>query len=349
MKPEDTLIEGIIKDGKIDLDSWPLIRKTFLERIDHIANHSFPINPVPTASNNAEKQAREQEKKGTVVEPSTTDDSAMDITDSTEPTPVPSVPTESPAGSLAPGILDTIASIKETLSTTFSSAPPYTVQRLAELIQKPNEHYRSLPKFLRAVQRVISVSSATDQFPLPSSTELPVTGMLNVLGSDESLGGALLTPISWLRHDSLSTDGEYETRMNGVTQGELLRQEQEQGSQTATASNGDTNEERLQVHAQGPPTLGPEDLGPQPPGVAFPDLRELPSNSAPGTQGKRDEMIDVTMTDDASPKTPQLPSENDDMMDVDNDKVTEGKEPSSTEVVQEPHSAEETTAGNTSA
>jgi len=215
---------------------------------------------------------------------------------------------------LSPDIVIMIATIKETLTTTFSTAPPHTVQRLAELFQKPNEHYRSLPKFLRAVQRVISVSSTTDQFPLPSAMEHPTAGMLNALGSDESLGGALLTPISWLRNDAASTDSESDTKMNGVSQGELLRQEQEVG----------------QVHAQGPSKLGPEDLGPQPPGVVFPDLDDAPPETAlePESQAKQDEMVDTPMTGDegttgASQDAPEI----EDKMDVD-DAATEGKESS---------------------
>jgi len=65
---------------------------------------------------------------------------------------------------------------------------------------------------LRALDRVVAVSSPTTIFPLPQA-ELPKTsGLLNGatsthsattnpasgLGSDESLGGALLTPIPWL-------------------------------------------------------------------------------------------------------------------------------------------------------
>jgi len=218
-----------------------------------------------------------------------------------------------------------IASIKETLTTTFSTTPPHTVQRLAELFQKPNEHYRSLPKFLRAVQRVISVSSTTDQFPLPSTVEHPTTGMLNALGSDESLGGALLTPISWLRNDAVSTDSESDTKMNGVSQGELLRQEQELGIQGSSSTLDGEHDDKQQVHAQGPPKLGPEDLGPQPPGVVFPDLDDAPALE-PETQAKQDEMMDTPMTgDEGATEAPQDAPENEDKMDVD-DAAAEGKE-----------------------
>lgn len=92
----------------------------------------------------------------------------------------------------------------------FTSKPPHTIQRLAELILRPNSHYRTLPAYLRAVDRVVSVTSSADIFPsqMHASANQP-NGLLNgvsggfdisnhVHGSDESLGGALLTPIPWL-------------------------------------------------------------------------------------------------------------------------------------------------------
>jgi hypothetical protein len=88
------------------------------------------------------------------------------------------------------------------------------------------------------------------------------------LGSDESLGGALLSPIPWLTSPPL-TDGTREPGgANGVGQGELLRQEQELNIVSAAQIGG---EEGGVPHAEGPPALGPEDVGPQPEGTVFPD------------------------------------------------------------------------------
>lgn len=128
-----------------------------------------------------------------------------------------------------------LASITNTIRTSFSSRPPHTVQRLAELIIHPNNHYRTLPSYLRALDRVVSVSSSADVFPLSDQPAL-VNGVTNgelgggilwkndanghekardnELGSDESLGGALLTPIPWLRDIHHSEKGD--TDLNGV-------------------------------------------------------------------------------------------------------------------------------------
>lgn len=109
-------------------------------------------------------------------------------------------------------------SIKSTLRSLFSSKPPHTIQRLSELILYPNMHYRTLPAYLRAVDRVVSVTSSAEIFPLQvqASTSQPngvtngggSSGLLfdHTPGSDESLGGALLTPIPWLNAASFEEE-----------------------------------------------------------------------------------------------------------------------------------------------
>ena len=156
-----------------------------------------------------------------------------------------------------------------------------------------------------------------------SSSTPPTSG----LGSDESLGGALLTPITWLSKSNAGTrsplEGEVKTestemidgpngpggvetvsvsvngipsatraegpvsmpgdingaaaslRMEGgVTQGELLRQEQRAGVVPVSqleGNRGDSDglgEEDETPHARGPEEIGMEDMGPQGAGSA---------------------------------------------------------------------------------
>lgn len=199
----------------------------------------------------------------------------------------------------------------------FADRPPHTIQRLAELILTPNKHYKTLPAWLRAVDRAVSVTSSADIFPLPQAQSLPhgvlgtalTNGVANGvgngngiggtgtlwtntdlrdagLGSDESLGGALLTPIPWLKNGEIagttsprSDPSEPGARSNNalvperedgaVTQGELIRMEQEAGivpvSQTNMA-DGDVDVEgegtrEAVPHARGPDVVGVEDMG----------------------------------------------------------------------------------------
>jgi hypothetical protein len=240
-------------------------------------------------------------------------------------------------------------SITETLTTYFSVYPPHTIQRLAELVLAPKNHYRTLFSYLHAVDRVVHVTSGANIYPLPAAVQDPralpngtgshadpnsiswgnSTITVPSLGSDESLGGALLTPIPWLRpHNQIVMSngnggshiqelaGEVKTESTetidgpngagsietvsisvngipsatlsstankdsrgglraegGVTQGELLRQEQRAGvvpaaqlamSRSSGDVDGNTSEEDDEVpHARGPEEIGMEDMGPQ--------------------------------------------------------------------------------------
>ncbi|WDK11100.1 hypothetical protein CGRA01v4_02379 [Colletotrichum graminicola] len=253
--------------------------------------------------------------------------------------------------------------------STFPKYPPHTIQRLAELVLEPRRHYRHLASYLHAVDRVVHVTSGANTYPLPpaipdmSTMTLLSNGGANdqenpaaavawsnstnsvasTVGTDEALGGALLTPIPWLtrrvspgssspgssngggpaeiRTESTETIdgpngvGSIETvsvSVNGIpsmgasnsnraiTQGELLRQEQEQGvvpvnqlvrqaeeAQHAAAlrsgddgraasperqdqeqqgreqNTGAAEEENEVPHARGPEEIGVGDLGPQ--------------------------------------------------------------------------------------
>jgi hypothetical protein len=239
-----------------------------------------------------------------------------------------------------------MTSITTTLTTLFTKHPPHTVQRLAELLLTPKQHYKTLPSYLHALDRVVHVTSGAHTFPLPPAIPEPssltilsngtslTTGKdplsiswgnpasnpsASSLGSDESLGGALLTPITWLQKNGGSTsplEGEVRTESTetidgpngpggvetvsvsvngissttspmstssgtesgdlaaalraegGITQGELLRQEQRAGVVPAAqlVGKGDESgmgEEDELPHARGPEEIGMEDMGPQ--------------------------------------------------------------------------------------
>jgi len=294
--------------------------------------------------------------------------------------------TSVPAQTLPIDLQNIYTSSTNILSKSFSHSPPYTIQRLAELVLHPRKHYRYLPPYLAALDRVVSVSSPLSVFPLPqlhlnttnggfltngdtphSSTER------DGLASDESLGGALLTPIPWLRRDNSLVDaaltgqsqegelkseseetvegpngaGRVETvsvTVNGissvggsssseeekpamtteqtlraegaVTQGELLRQEQEAGvvpvAQTGsrrmiTTGSAEIGRDHLlpssdemdrsedHPHARGPDLIGMEDMGPQDGGLGI--SRPLDMEAAVGRSRSR------------SPQPPERPAE----------------------------------------
>ena len=108
-----------------------------------------------------------------------------------------------PPGTLHPQLLSLYSTIQSTLKGSFSAAPPYTIQRLAELILYPTTHYRTLPSYLRALDRVISVSSTADTFPLHVSAadNEPNSFLASSSTSSQAndFNGAALTRIPWLR------------------------------------------------------------------------------------------------------------------------------------------------------
>ena len=266
-----------------------------------------------------------------------------------------------PTNTLPPQLVTLLRGIQSTLRTNFPASPPHTAQRLAELILDPKRHYKTLPSYLRALDRIVSVASPVRDFPLPiiAPSWHNENALFNGTSSPDAaepddkdfIGGAELTPIPWTRHEDstspppgagglhnghnasdLRTEstsvidgpngaGSVETvtvSVNGVsstvpasqaaeeglqtnvTQGELIRQEQEAGitpiptgsanngrmtrslaaasagsgrtsngvatSATEDAEEGDEGpaaEEEETVHARGPSMIGMEDMGPQ--------------------------------------------------------------------------------------
>ncbi|KAG5951983.1 hypothetical protein E4U53_001876 [Claviceps sorghi] len=194
-------------------------------------------------------------------------------------------------GDAAPGELptqinDMLLSIKKHLET-FKSHPPHTIQRLAELILRPKAQYRALAPYLHAVDRVVRVSSATNTYPLPSAvfdmSKLGQNGedardadaaahvawsnpTVAALGTDESLGGALLTPIPWLTRRSPEENNDGDGDDNGettamppaalTTQAAGGAQIHSEATETIDGPNGAGSIETVSVSVNGIPSTG---------------------------------------------------------------------------------------------
>lgn len=198
-----------------------------------------------------------------------------------------------------------LAEITGVLNETFHTYPPHTIQRLAELVLEPRKHYRSLPSYLHAVDRVVHVTSGNNIYPLPPAipdmshmhingvtegpgaqedggdqkSELPTQAIWASsstggapIGSDEALGGALLTPIPWLARraanggDGSSESGESST-LGSEAGGPSLAVGQGTGSNTS-ASSSPTSQQRqgrqfeMQVRTESTETIdGPNGMG----------------------------------------------------------------------------------------
>ncbi|OJJ40472.1 hypothetical protein ASPWEDRAFT_216634 [Aspergillus wentii DTO 134E9] len=328
MSLDEESLETAANGGLMDFEKWAGMVEPLLERLEYIVYNAFPMPKatpeetssfVPTQPSSFPSSSQPQDSH--TVPSSSNKENASPADLQTPPRPTASsatAPSSSservpdsqpqsfagPTNEILPAPLQLLLdSIRSTLKTFFTSKPPHTIQRFAELILRPNAHYRTLPAYLRALDRVISVTSSAEVFPLQTQTSSnQPNGILNggsssfmlpdhSLGSDESLGGALLTPIPWLSNATIDVD-------DGVPLDEdnepmpIVPQEQEQQTQEPQAQEEDTagfatqqtpanTESTIAVenealganvtsppadteevpHARGPPVVGVEDMG----------------------------------------------------------------------------------------
>ncbi|KAL3464707.1 hypothetical protein BJX64DRAFT_88918 [Aspergillus heterothallicus] len=313
MTLDEESLEIAANGGLMDLDKWPRMVEPLLERLENIVYNTFPMPEFPPEPSSP---LRVQQQYLNPTSPFLHDPNSIPSSSNKEnaappdlqtpPRPPPSstippssserVPDSLPASqvgastaTLPAPLLLIYQSIQSTLRSLFSSKPPHTIQRFAELILRPNAHYRTLPAYLRALDRVISVTSSADVFPLPSQggtgaaqPTSAINGAENTFiladtsfGSDESLGGALLTPIPWLTNAaSPGAEGtgldevSIATTIPGLQQQLLTQPTDATTQQRATLTNSEVLEGELTAepteeipHARGPSVLGVEDMG----------------------------------------------------------------------------------------
>ena len=147
-------------------------------------------------------------------------------------------------------VAENLKFIRELLALPiFSQSPPFTIQRLAELVQNPLQYHTHPVKYLRAVERCVNVSSSLDDYPV-CETEHQREEKDPMEMSVMNGGVPLYSPIAWLTPES-APNAE-------VPQDEVLEQEQEMQITTPTG------EESVQIHspAAGIMPLDAVDVGP---------------------------------------------------------------------------------------
>ena len=377
----------------MDYAKWPALLEPILDRLNEIVFSKFPrvTYPPPRLPYLDEQSLPQPESPSKPRDTSDSPDLAK-----VQGRPLPPVPpfasstsqitdsanqTQDHAVSSIPEVLQQqLDYIKNTLKANFSQQPPHTIQRFSELILQPTRHYKTLPAYLRALDRVISVSSPASIFPLPHALPLPASiidsslqanggppgvgsgtgggGILwtskadppNASGlseEDASLGGALLTPIPWLKNgtqgseassspilnsgDPLNLDTPISSSDNSdfvmvperedgaVTQGELIRQEQEAGivpvTQTMMSRLGEDDDEMIEgveiPQARGPNLVDAVDTG-------LVDGRNLSMSIDGGVVEEKDKLKNDDMLDIArSVETPSDGSSEIVMVDAD--------------------------------
>ncbi|KAK6612695.1 hypothetical protein H4I96_01908 [Botrytis cinerea] len=259
---DDEILRTLAHGQSIDYSTWPSLLERLMTRLEKIVITDFQIPKPPTQPRPSSPSLSPKRDTG-IEDPFTT--------------PQPSLE------SLPPICYKQLLDIQNTMNKQFPTHPPHTIQRLSELLLNPTQHHRSLPSYLHALDRVVHVTSPITSFPLPpavpdprvSSSVLsngtppsvdplsitwsnPTTGTAPVnggLGSDEALGGALLTPISWLnkRESSLSHTGSNGTNSGGGSPRGEVRTE---STETIDGPNGPGGVETVSVSVNGISSVG---------------------------------------------------------------------------------------------
>ncbi|KAI1309770.1 hypothetical protein F5Y03DRAFT_57645 [Xylaria venustula] len=239
---DEELLKGLAVGRSMDYSLWPALLSRVTARIEKVAHDEFPIPKLPPpppppqpfssaatipssiprgpdsdlSENFLAPLSSSPTDHHTSSPPSDTNKENNPVLPQTT-APPPSAPVAAaplPPGALPPQLQLMLSDITSHLTSTFPTYPPHTIQRISELVINPKQHYRSLTTYLHALDRVVRVTSGLNIYPLPSTrADIPAT-LANGLsarpspwaspGSDEALGGALLTPIPWIPHNQRS-------------------------------------------------------------------------------------------------------------------------------------------------
>jgi len=88
---------------------------------------------------------------------------------------------------------------------SFDSDPPFTIQRLCELCVDPKKHYKSVGKWLRAIEKSTLVTSTWNEFPPLTEQEKDLNVRNVIFGGSEPLSvpnTPLFSPIPFLHTDA---------------------------------------------------------------------------------------------------------------------------------------------------
>ncbi|KAI0599970.1 hypothetical protein F4775DRAFT_549122 [Biscogniauxia sp. FL1348] len=304
---EDEILRNVANGGSIDYSVWPALLPRIVSRIEKIARDEFPIPRLPPAMivlPSSIPQPATQPESDTAenfmtplpsspLEPSSSASSQDTNKENTPHAPRATAPPTSapastaaplPAGTLPGQILSMLTEITSTLKSTFPTYPPHTVQRLSELVLAPKHHYRSLATYLHALDRVVHVTSGLNIYPLPPAVSdisaggvlpngtcdgVPMSSQWAAPGSDEALGGALLTPIPWLQHNHQGMGGSPQTQTQPAIatpdtsgqSGDLEGEVRTESTETIDGPNGVGSIETVSVSVNGIPSMGARGVG----------------------------------------------------------------------------------------
>ncbi|KAF6829046.1 hypothetical protein CPLU01_08165 [Colletotrichum plurivorum] len=249
--------------------------------------HPRLLSPLPSSSidppsSRPSSQDADKENQPTIPNPTlasrpaVADSNAAATTSAAPPPPPPQ-----PAPNSLPAQIEAMVVEINAVLSSFPKYPPHTIQRLAELVLEPRRHYRHLASYLHAVDRVVHVTSGANVYPLPpaipdaSAMTLLSSGgpngsggphdpaaavswgnstnsVASTVGTDEALGGALLTPIPWLTRRPSPGSASPASSNGGGGPAEIRTEHTE----TIDGPNGVGSIETVSVSVNGIPSMG---------------------------------------------------------------------------------------------
>ncbi|KAI1434092.1 hypothetical protein GGR50DRAFT_445498 [Xylaria sp. CBS 124048] len=317
---DDEILRSVAADGLMDYSVWPALLPRVIARIEKISHEVFPIPQLPPppppppllpvaptttipsspsiprapgsdlSENFLPPLPSSPTEPHTSSPPSDTNKENNPIAIAQAPPAPPPRPPQAPSapdasvlppGTLPPQIASMVTEITSCLELTFPTYPPHTIQRVAELVINPKQHYRSLATYLHALDRAVHVTSGSNVYPLPvAHAEIPGNRANGVLdapvrqspwaspGSDEALGGALLTPIPWLTHNHqpVTSSPAQPQQVQPVLSSpeapaELEREVRTESTETIDGPNGVGSIETVSVSVNGIPSMGARGVG----------------------------------------------------------------------------------------
>jgi len=84
----------------------------------------------------------------------------------------------------------------------FEESPPFTIQRVCELCLRPREHYHTVGKYLRAVEKSLLVTSSWNAFPPEKDASAPLASISMRYTPLTTSSTPLFSPIPFLHDDA---------------------------------------------------------------------------------------------------------------------------------------------------
>ncbi|KAI8388560.1 uncharacterized protein BYT42DRAFT_560511 [Radiomyces spectabilis] len=114
-------------------------------------------------------------------------------------------------------IISSIDTVKTSIIHTIDhhSGPPFTIQRVCELVTRPTQHYKVFQKYLYAIEKVLLVQSNWELFSETDEARFALDNSDNYgFGDQNFAGGQDLEPIPFESDDSEPKDDEDDENEN---------------------------------------------------------------------------------------------------------------------------------------